>query len=149
MSQNAGVVGSCILPPALFGPGLQGALWDRLCFLAQAQPRSVVAWKSCRLCMLQRGTSRHVISTQMFRVLKAKQLLQQGQCWLAVPDHPDGLTMGLKATEHPTASVSAHRLGKKLFLFRQSTFLLQKVSKHQCGSGPAESAGIQIKQDRF
>ncbi|EOA97261.1 hypothetical protein Anapl_17167 [Anas platyrhynchos] len=78
--------------------------------------------------LVSRGTSRHVISTQMFRVLKAKQLLQQGQCWLAVPDHPDGLTMGLKATEHPTASVSAHRLGKKLFLFLQSTFLLQKGS---------------------
>lgn len=149
MPRDAGVVGSYIPPPSVFGPGLQGAVWDHLCLVAQAQPGSAVAWKPRRLCMLQRGTSRRVISTQMFGVLKARQLLQQGQCWLAVPDHRDGLTMGLKATVHPTASVSAHRRGKKLFLFLQSTVLLQKVSKHQCGSGPVESAGIQIKQDRF
>jgi len=74
---------------------------------------------------------------------------RQGQCWLSVSIHPENLMTGLKATMCLTFLVSGHRLGKELFSLLQSTVLLQKVSKHHCGSAPAESVGIQIKWDRF
>lgn len=73
---------------------------------------------------------------------RSRELLKQGQCWLSVSIHPENLMTGLKATMCLTFSVSGQRLGKELFLLLQSTVMLQKVSKHHCGTAPAETVGI-------